>query len=326
LVQGEQSVPPVATANAVRDIARGVAITGGVFALSVFIPIVGFMGAIFIPLPVLYYRLKLGRRGGVAVAALSAFLMLLVIGGISIDLWFFFELLLVGFVLAEMFELNMPLEPTVIFTAGTAFVGGLSVLLVTGLISGTGMVDLVTKYVGRNLELTLELYKSMGVAPENVDLLSRSLDRIRYVLVRILPALAVMSTVIAVWANLLLARPLLAERRLPLPDYGPLNRWKAPEHLVWGIIGCGIMVAFAAGGLKLLGLNGLLVLMVVYFFQGIAIVAFFFEKKRFPRLLRIFIYSLVAIQQMLILVIVALGLFDTWFNFRKLSPEGPGTT
>ncbi len=317
-------MPPVASANAVKDIARGVAITGGVFALSVFIPIVGFMGAIFIPLPVLFYRLKLGRRAGLTVAVLSALLMMLVIGGVSIDLWFFFELLVVGLVMAEMFELNMPVEPTVLFTAGTAFVGGLLVLLMSSMVSGTGIVDLVTTYVGRNLELTLELYRNMGVTPENVDLLSRSLDRIRYVLVRILPALAVMSTVLVVWANLLLARPLLAGRRLPLPGYGPLNRWQAPEHLVWGIIGCGVVVAFAGGALKLLGLNGLLILLVVYFFQGIAIVAFFFEKKQFPRLLRIFIYSLVAVQQMLVLVIIALGLFDTWFNFRKLGSEKPG--
>jgi len=318
-------VPPVTTANAVRDIARGVAITGGVFALAAFIPIVGFTGAIFIPLPVLFYRLKLGRHGGLAVALLSALLMLLVIGGMSIDLWFFFELLVIGLVLGEMFELDMPLEPTVLFTAGTAFLCGLAVLMVSSLVSGTGVVDLVTGYVGRNLELTLALYKRMGVAPENVDLLARSLDRIRYVLVRLLPSLAIMSTLLVVWANLLLARPLLAARRLPIPAYGPLNRWRAPEHLVWGLIVCGAMVAFAGGALKLLGLNGLLVLLVVYFFQGIAIVAFFFEKKGFPRLLRVFIYSLVAVQQMLVLVVIALGLFDTWFNFRKLGSQDSGT-
>ncbi len=318
-------MPPVATANAVRDIVRGVAITGGVFALAAFIPIVGFMSAVFIPLPVLFYRLKLGRHGGLTVALLSALLMLLVIGGVSIDLWFFFELLVIGLVLGEMFELNMPLEPTVLFTAGTAFLCGLAVLMVSSLASGTGVIDLVTGYVGRNLELTLALYKRMGVSPENVDLLARSLDRIRYVLVRLLPSLAIMSTLLVVWANLLLARPLLAARRLPFPAYGPLNRWRSPEHLVWGIIACGVMVAFAGGALKLLGLNGLLVLLVVYFFQGIAIVAFFFEKKGFPRLLRVFIYSLVAVQQMLVLLVIALGLFDTWFNFRKLGSQDPGT-
>jgi uncharacterized protein YybS (DUF2232 family) len=296
-----------------------------VFAVSVFIPIVGFMGALFVTLPVLFYRQKIGITKGGTVAVLSAFLMLAVIGGASIDLWFFLQLLLIGFVLGELFELNMPVEATVLFTVVAAIGSGLAALLLTSLVSGTGMVDLVTKYVGRNLELTLELYKRLGVAPENIDMLSRSLEHIRYVLVRILPALVVISTLFVTWVNLLLARPVLGAKRLPFPAYGPLSRWRAPERLVWGVIGGGIIVAVAGGTLKLLGLNGLLILTMVYFFQGIAIVAFFFEKKRFPRLLRIFIYSLVAVQQMLLLIVIALGLFDTWFNFRKLEPNSPAT-
>lgn len=318
-------MPPVATANAVKDIASGVAITGVVFAMSVFIPIVGFMGALFVPLPALFYRLKLGRTMGGMVPVLSAFLMLLVIGGVSIDLWFFIQLLLIGFVLGELFEFHMPVELTVFFTTAAVFASGLAALLLAGFISGTGMVDLATEYVGRNLDLTLELYKSMGVAPENIDLLSRSLERIRYVLVRIIPALVAISTLFVVWANLLMARPILGAKHLVVPDYGPLNRWRAPENLIWGVIGCGVIVAVAGGALKLLGLNGLLILMMIYFFQGIAIVSFFFERKRFPRLLRIFIYSLVAVQQVLLLIVIALGLFDTWFNFRKLGPNHPST-
>ncbi len=70
--------------------------------------------------------------------------------------------------------------------------------------------------------------------------------------------------------------------------------------------------------LKLLGTNGLLILMTIYFFQGIAIVAFFFDKKQLPRFLRIVLYSLIAVQQLLLLVVIGLGFFDVWLNFRKL--------
>jgi uncharacterized protein YybS (DUF2232 family) len=59
----------------------------------------------------------------------------------------------------------------------------------------------------------------------------------------------------------------------------------------------------------------------VYFFQGIAVVSYFFNKKRFPRTLRIFLYSLIAIQQIILLLIIGLGIFDMWLNFRKLNPE-----
>ena len=67
-----------------------------------------------------------------------------------------------------------------------------------------------------------------------------------------------------------------------------------------------------------IGMNGVIVLMTVYFFQGIAIVSFFFEKKQLPVALRFILYSLIAIQQLLLLVVIGCGFFDMWLNFRKL--------
>ena len=63
----------------------------------------------------------------------------------------------------------------------------------------------------------------------------------------------------------------------------------------------------------------MLILLMVYFLQGIAVVSYFFEKKRFPRMLRLFLYSLIALQQIILLFIIGLGLFDMWLNFRKLN-------
>ncbi|MCP4670460.1 MAG: DUF2232 domain-containing protein, partial [Desulfobacula sp.] len=55
-----------------------------------------------------------------------------------------------------------------------------------------------------------------------------------------------------------------------------------------------------------------------YFFQGIAIVSFLFTKKRAPFALRFFLYILIAIQPFFMFLVIGMGLFDTWFNFRKL--------
>jgi uncharacterized protein YybS (DUF2232 family) len=57
--------------------------------------------------------------------------------------------------------------------------------------------------------------------------------------------------------------------------------------------------------------------MMIYFFQGIAIVSFYVEKKQFPRLLRVMLYGLIAMQQLLLLLVIAVGFFDTWIDFRR---------
>jgi uncharacterized protein YybS (DUF2232 family) len=120
------------------------------------------------------------------------------------------------------------------------------------------------------------------------------------------------------WLNLLISKTLQVVVRKRFNEFHTLNQWKAPEHLVWLVIGCGLSLILSDGWLRLLAISGLLIFMVVYFFQGIAIVSFFFEKKRFPRLLKIFMYSIIAVQQILLFFIVGLGFFDMWMNFRKL--------
>ncbi|UCD79437.1 MAG: YybS family protein [Desulfobacterales bacterium] len=285
--------------------------------MSVFIPIVGFVGALFIPLPILYYRLKLGRVTGGLIPIISGLMLAIVIGDMSTDILFFGGLLLLGFMLGELIELNLSIEKTLLFACGGVLLCGLIGLVIFGLISGDGIYTVVSDYVAKNLELTLVLYQSMGMSEENIQMISRSLNQIQHVLMTILPALVTMSTLFVAWTNILLAKPILKKRLLFYPDFGPLKMWKAPEVLVWGVIGCGLALFIPVTAVKVIGLNGLLILMIVYFFQGIAIVSFYFEKKRFPRVIRFFLYALIALQQLILLAVIGLGFFDMWVNFRR---------
>jgi uncharacterized protein YybS (DUF2232 family) len=161
------------------------------------------------------------------------------------------------------------------------------------------------------------------MSAENIRLLESSLNKIQTVLVSIIPSLTIASTLLVIWINILLARVLLKRKLGFHPDYEKLNLWQAPDFLVWFLIGCGGLMLFPAGVSKLIGLNGLLILMTIYFFQGMAIVSFFFEKKQIPRFFKILLYSLIAIQQLVLLAVIGIGLFDMWLNFRKL--EKPKT-
>jgi uncharacterized protein YybS (DUF2232 family) len=165
----------------------------------------------------------------------------------------------------------------------------------------------------------------MGVPQEQLNFLEDSMAVIEKVLVGVMPAMLIASTLMVVWVNLLSARKLFELRGLVFPDYGPLDRWKAPEVLVWAVIVSGVMLLVPSLAVKTIGLNGLLVMMVIYFFQGMAIVAFFINKKKAPRLVRVVLYGLIALQQLVMLAVIGVGLFDTWFNFRKLEkPLTPG--
>ena len=301
-----------------KDIVNGVLTTSLIFAASILIPLFGFFCSLFIPLPTLYYRIKLGRTTGVIIPILGFIVMVVVLGSFTIDAVFFAGLLLVGFILGELMEFRFPIDKTVLYTCGAVLMGAIAGLFIFSSVSGQKLYAILSQYVAQNLELSLALYQSLGMSDENLRLIQGSLDKIQYVLVRIIPALTIASTLLVIWINILVSKALLKGKYRLHPDYEKLNRWQAPDFLVWAVIGCGLLMLFPASAAKLLGINILLIAMTIYFFQGMGIVSFFFEKKKVPRFFKILLYSLIALQQLALIAVIGIGLFDMWFNFRKL--------
>ena len=307
-----------------RDIATGIAATVLIFAAVFRLTIIGFFCSILLPLPVLFYRVKLGRKPALIIAGVSAAIMAAMIGTLAVDLLFCYWLLLIGWMLGELYEKGLSIDQTLLRAAAAALGAAFGGLLIYSLMAGKGPLSLVASYVAENLRVTLELYRQKGVATEIIDQIEGSREQIQFALVRILPSMAAAGSLLISWACLLISRALFQARKIPATDFGPLNRWRSPEPLVWAVIGCGLMLLLPIVPLKIIGMNGLIVLMVVYFFQGIAIVSFFFEKKKLPVGLRFILYSLIALQQFLLLLIIGFGFFDMWLNFRKLGSHQNG--
>ena len=304
--------------NISKDIISGIAIIGLIFTASTYLPIIGFFFSLFIPLPILFYRSKLGRTTGIIVYILSIIIMIVMTGSISLDIFFFAELLLLGFVLSELFEMRLSIDKTISYACASVLITGIVILFFYSNLSNTGIYTLASEYISRNLELTMAMYESLGVPEESIHVISNSMEKIHYVLIRIIPAMLISLTLFVSWTNLLIAKPLLKAKNIFFPDFDSLKLWKAPEFMVWLFIGCGVMLILPDNSFKILGLNGLIILMTIYFFQGIAIVSFYFEKKNVPRIFRIFLYSVLALQQLVLLSVIGLGFFDMWINFRKL--------
>ena len=149
--------------------------------------------------------------------------------------------------------------------------------------------------------------------------LSPEMDRLARILVNIFPGAVIMGMIMVVWANFMVTRILLTRLGPRPPGMSDLTEWKAPEILVWVLIACGFAVFPLTGTLQILALNAVMILGMIYFFQGLSILSFWLHRKGAPPLLRVAIFSLIAVQQYLALVLAAAGLFDIWFDFRKLN-------
>jgi uncharacterized protein YybS (DUF2232 family) len=309
-----QTVPQ----DAPKEIVKGIGFTSLVIGICLFIPFLGFIGSMLIPIPILYYRLKLGQKNGSLVAAGTFFFISFFTGSVFFDIFFFALLLLLGLVLGEMLERELSIEKTILYACLALWLTVAATLVFAGLISGIQINTLVSNFVGKNLQASLVVYEKIGMPQEHIQMIQDSSDLIQYVLVRIIPGMVTAGSLLVVWINLLVARPVLSTAKIHFPDFGCLNKWKAPEQLVWVVIGCGIMLLMPDKGIRILGLNGFIILMTIYFFQGIAIISFFFKKKDIPMLLRVILYGFIGMQFFLIMLVIAVGFFDMWLDFRKI--------
>ncbi|MFH2066027.1 MAG: DUF2232 domain-containing protein [Pseudomonadota bacterium] len=307
-------MPQIENGESGKTIIFGILVTSIAVIVSNALPFICFLA---LPQAGLFTRVRFGRYATVVCLA-EIILIAILSNGILIDMFFLTGLFLMGYVMGESFRRRLSVELTVILPTVVALLSYFFGLYFHAGQLNLGMVAFMEEYVGKNLELTLKVYESVGMSTESIQLFSDNFDRIRHDLVRLIPAITISLTLTMAWLNLLLSRSLQVISRLQFYDFRSLNQWKTPEHLVWFAIGCGLLLILSENGLRLISISSLLVLMIVYFFQGIAIVAFYFEKKRFPRLLKIFMYSIIAVQQILLFFIIGLGFFDMWMNFRKL--------
>lgn len=96
-----------------------------------------------------------------------------------------------------------------------------------------------------------------------------------------------------------------------------VRTWKSPDWMVVFFILASALVLVQYDLLHTIGLNLLIVVSQIYFFQGLAVVATTVVELNWPRLIRWVIYMLILSQIYIMIGVAALGLFDTWFNFRE---------
>lgn len=308
-----------------KTVAAGISATFLLIAVSSAIPFVGVVTSWLIPLPVLFYRTRLSRNTALLIPVCAMALTAFTGNGLSFDFILYGGLMVLGFLLGESFEKLFSIERTILISAGGVMLAGSVALIFYSYIANTGFFSLISGYVDKNLALTINLYREMGVSEDNLTVLTDSREILVYYLTRMLPGLAASILIFTSWINILIAGSIFAKHDISFADYGTLKLWQAPDHLVWVTIASGAACMIPVDAIIMFSLNMILILMLIYFLQGIAITAFYFDRKKFPKGLRILLYSLIMIQSILKLFIIGIGFFDIWINFRKKGSDKTGT-
>ncbi len=304
----------------VKDILMGVAQCVLLLGMLLVLPLAGVISVLVLPLPVLFYRLKLGRNNGFILAGIVLVLALALTGPPGMDFMFLGGLLASGLLLGECIERQMDISRIIGFSVLGVVGICLIILVLFAVFQGESPTGFITAHMAKYSLAFTRLYQNMGVSEEQTTMLVA-------LIMMVFPGMLITSFLSIMLLNVLIIRGMLARRGIELKNLAHLACYRMPDFLVWcviGLAGCLIVsryVSGSTGGLLYMGINGMLVLMLMYFFQGIAIMSFFLEKKNVPMFARVMCYGLVVLQLYFSVLVMGVGFFDHWANFRKLDTE-----
>jgi len=165
-----------------------------------------------------------------------------------------------------------------------------------------------------SFDAAIQMYRDLGTPTERLAEIELARDQVAHRVALLLPSLAVIGGA-GVWlGNLGISR-----RWAHWPQLDSLSRWRNADWVIWGLIGSGFAMFLPAESVAAVSANVFLIALACYFAQGLAIVSYFFQRFSLPRGLRVATYVVIGLQQIAAALVVALGVFDLWGDFRHLA-------
>ena len=270
------------------------------------------------PLPAAYLSLRLGLRCGVAIVTLSTLLLLF-----ATSLYTALSYLTLFGVGSLLLPLALLLRTSWDRSVAVAAAGSvLLAALLLGLIALAGPhgpTALVGQLVQAEAEQAMQLYRSAGFSEQQLAEIGTLVEQL---------ATFVRSSVFGIFSGIALAiqaLTLVLLHQLTKNKFSftgvAFTRWRLPPRLIWLLIFAGFSAFMPVPVLAWIGRNLLLVLLPLYFVQGMAVVSSFLQRRPYPAPIKGLIYMLLLVLSPLPMIVTSIGIFDLWIDFRKTRQE-----
>lgn len=291
------------------------------FASAGVVPVLGLALSLLCPLPFVVLGLRHGRPALLVGLALAT-LMLIVPFTTLQGLVFLLEFGAPAVALEAGLRRGVRSEVVVITAAAALALGGIAALALA-----TGQWDRPAVAVERHLEGLFadmeSLTARMGVSddPGAGEIPTR---RLRTVILAAFPGLVFVGSLLTAAGYLWVLQGSLVRWPGWLGSVSATPfRWELPEPLVWAFIASAALFLTGMPWPRLVGLNGLIMLLGLYFLQGLSIAVFLFRRFQLPRVLAALSVIVLLLQPFFTLLVAGVGLFDVWCAFRRVSLPRP---
>lgn len=280
---------------------------------SLYIPFLGVFLSFLCPLPVMFLVIRWDWKTGL-LASLVASSVVFAFAGIVQALT-----CLLGFTL-----LGITMGLTV--RKGWSSLEIIAWNAVVSLLSKLTLVGIAIILVGKNP--LLENITIMEEALENVTRILRNMGEINVqslvdFMKLALPAFFILASLLDTTLNFFLGRLLGQKLRISFPEVASFEQWQMPRSVFWAFVLSWFLVLM--GGSTFLGKVGVnlqIVTQVLFLVHGLSLVYYFLGRYIRSRVLKGVILIFLLFQPFFSTLLSWLGIFDVWFDFRKIRSGG----
>ncbi len=266
------------------------------------------------PLAAAYLSMRFGLRAGIVVVVVTSALLLQL--ATIYTLLAYLGIFGVGSLLLPLFlRQQLPWDRAVLYaTIGSAIVTAVMMLIAVAA-AGINIQTLIDQMIQAEVDQAMQIYRDSGFSESQLQNMQQIVDGLGEFIGKSFYGLYLASILaIQTFCFLLLQRLKGSWYQI---SGAPFARWRLPAGLIWVLIVAGFMLLLPLEVVSSVGRNVLVVLLPLYFLQGMAVVNSFLQKKTYPPLVKGLIYLLLLILNPLPIIITCAGIFDLWIDFRR---------
>ena len=276
-----------------------------------------------IPVPLVLLYLHRGKTTG-----------LIGITAVALSLWFLMgPAMAIGFItmygvvaaaLAEATRLSLSFQKTIAVSTLAPAVLSLMVLLAGFAGTDGPILEELERTFMSAADSSLQALQDAGESPQRIGEIRKSMEETVPVLVQLLPAILLTGYLMGAVINFLAVRFLW--RKFYSHQYFEgmdVSRWMLSDGMVWILI-ASLATLFVGSGFSLaVGMNLSIVFVYLYLLQGLAVVTFILKAKAMPKWVWVIVFVLIPLNPMFLGLVIGIGLFDIWLDFRKIRVMAP---
>ncbi|MFI5303554.1 MAG: DUF2232 domain-containing protein [Nitrospiria bacterium] len=277
----------------------------------------GFAAGLFSFTPIIIFYIYYSKKVFISASVILAATLLLYAGWLE-GLFLIFTYICSSIIMGELLRKARPPEQIVLAGMFPSFISGIGLWFLQAYRNHEGPINYFRQITLQNLKETVQYYEKIGMDKDKIDILNASLNDLASWFLYLFPGIYIAGLIFMFFLNFLLVRYILIKLEKREYLFHPLTSWFASDHLVWGWIASCILLMLPVGEIKVVGGNLLIVFSLLYFLQGLALVAYYFKKRGVRTIWQFFSYFILLIWPLLGIVVALFGLFDIWIDFRKI--------